>query len=182
MYKLSKASGIPQATLSDICSGKRDIEKCSVGTIYKLAKALSVSVDSIIEANIQEKSIEEFRPSFDLFKSNICHEVKELGDLNFIVKTIEGNYIDVYLEKKWYPESLYLLSMLDYLSNENNIPIYTKYNDLRNKKLPEPIFPSSILVKAAVMNDDSIKEEAIKNSIPEFIQHNIVESNIRDVA
>ncbi len=182
MYKLSKESGIPQATLSDICSGKTNLEKCSVGTIYKLAKALSVSIDSIVEADLEEKNQEEYRPSFDLFKSSICHKVKDLGDLSFIEMTITSNRIDIYFEKGWYPESLYLLSMLDYLSRENDIPLYTKYNDLRCKKLDEPIFPSSILVKAAVMNDDSIKDEAIKNSIPEFIQHNIVESEIRDVA
>lgn len=182
MYKLSKESGIPQATLSDICSGKTNLEKCSVGTIYKLAKALSVSIDSIVEADLQEKNQEEYRPSFDLFKSSICHKVKDLGDLDFIKITITSNRIDIYFEKGWYPESLYLLSMLDYLSRENDIPLYTKYNDLRHKKLDEPIFPSSILVKAAVMNDDSIKDEAIKNSIPEFIRHNIVECEIRDVA
>lgn len=78
MYKLSKESGIPQATLSDICSGKTNLEKCSVGTIYKLAKALSVSIDSIVEADLQEKNQEEYRPSFDLFKSSICHKVKDL--------------------------------------------------------------------------------------------------------
>lgn len=182
MYKVSKESGIPQATLSDICSGKTNLEKCSVGTIYKLAKALSVSIDSIVEADLEEKSKEEYRPSFDLFKSSICHKVKDLGDLDFIEMTITSNRIDIYFDKGWYPESLYLLSMLDYLSRENDIPLYTKYNNLRHKKLDEPIFPTSILVKAAVMNDDSIKEEAIKNSIPEFIQHNIVESEIRNVA
>ncbi len=182
MYKVSKESGIPQATLSDICSGKTNLEKCSVGTIYKLAKALSVSIDSIVEADLEEKSKEEYRPSFDLFKSSICHKVKDLGDLDFIEMTITSNRIDIYFDKGWYPESLYLLSMLDYLSRENDIPLYTKYNNLRHKKLDEPIFPSSILVKAAIMNDDSIKEEAIKNSIPEFIRHNIVESEIRDVA
>ncbi len=182
MYKVSKESGIPQATLSDICSGKTNLEKCSVGTIYKLAKALSVSIDSIVEADLEEKSKEEYRPSFDLFKSSICHKVKDLGDLDFIEMTITSNRIDIYFDKGWYPESLYLLSMLDYLSRENDIPLYTKYNNLRHKKLDEPIFPASILVKAAVMNDDSIKEEAIKNSIPEFIQHNIVESEIRNVA
>ncbi len=182
MYKVSKESGIPQATLSDICSGKTNLEKCSVGTIYKLAKALSVSIDSIVEADLEEKSKEEYRPSFDLFKSSICHKVKDLGDLDFIEMTITSNRIDIYFDKGWYPESLYLLSMLDYLSRENDIPLYTKYNNLRHKKLDEPIFPASILVKAAVMNDDSIKEEAIKNSIPEFIRHNIVESEIRNVA
>ena len=31
-YKLSKESGVPQATISDLCSGKTSITKCSAGT------------------------------------------------------------------------------------------------------------------------------------------------------
>ena len=53
-YKLSKESGVPQATISDICSGKTAIEKCAAGTLYKLAKVLEVTVDELLEA--EEKS------------------------------------------------------------------------------------------------------------------------------
>lgn len=53
-YRLSKKSGIPQATLSDICSGKTNLQNCSAGTLYKIARGLDVTVDSIIEADLQE--------------------------------------------------------------------------------------------------------------------------------
>lgn len=33
-YCLWKESGVPQATISDICTGKTSIEKCSAETIY----------------------------------------------------------------------------------------------------------------------------------------------------
>ena len=39
-YRLSKESGVPQATINDICNGKAEIEKCSAGTLYRLAKVL----------------------------------------------------------------------------------------------------------------------------------------------
>ena len=42
-YKLSKESGVPQATISDLCSGKTSITKCSAGTLYKIAKVLHVT-------------------------------------------------------------------------------------------------------------------------------------------
>ena len=48
-YRLSKESGVPQATINDICSGKVDIEKCAAGTLYRLAKVLDVSVEDILE-------------------------------------------------------------------------------------------------------------------------------------
>lgn len=38
-YRLSKISGVPQATINDICNGKAKIEKCSAETIYKISKA-----------------------------------------------------------------------------------------------------------------------------------------------
>lgn len=52
-YKLSKESGVAQATISDICSGKASMDKCSAGTLYKIAKVLNVTVDSLLEAEEQ---------------------------------------------------------------------------------------------------------------------------------
>ena len=41
-YRLAVLSGVPHATLNDICSGKTKLEKCSAETVYKLAKTLNV--------------------------------------------------------------------------------------------------------------------------------------------
>lgn len=51
-YRLSKLSGVPHATLNDLCSGKTRIEKCSAETLYKIAKALQVSMEMLIEDEI----------------------------------------------------------------------------------------------------------------------------------
>ena len=58
-YKVAKLSGVPHATLNDLCSGKSRIEKCSAETLYRIAKALNVSMESLIETVIIEK--EEMR-------------------------------------------------------------------------------------------------------------------------
>ncbi len=47
-YSLSKSSGIPWATLADICSGKTHIERCSGGTLVKLAKALELPMEELM--------------------------------------------------------------------------------------------------------------------------------------
>ncbi len=52
-YRLAKLSGVPHATLNDICNGKTKIEKCSAKTIYKLAQVLSVSMEYLIENSIK---------------------------------------------------------------------------------------------------------------------------------
>lgn len=56
-YRLAKQSGVPHATLSELCSGKTNIGKCSAETLYKISKALGVSMEAIIEGN-QKSDIE----------------------------------------------------------------------------------------------------------------------------
>lgn len=182
-YRLSKESGVPQTTINDICNGKVELEKCSVGTVYKIAKALQVTVDSLIESELANKTAvrAEYRSSFETFKSNICHYVKDIGDLEFIAKVLEQDEVRSLYRKEWFPESLYLLAMLDYLSRENGLPICTNYNDIRCRKLSKPIFPASVIVATAAERTERYKQEAIANAIPEFLRFNIVEGEIRNV-
>lgn len=175
-YRLSKESGVPQATINDICSGKTDLDKCAAGTLYRLAKVLGVSIEDILESARQE-----YRSSFETFKSNTCHHVKDMGDVDFMLDLLETDEIRVLYEKKWYPEALYLLAMLDYLSRENQIPLCTKYNDIRARKLSKPIYPAGVLVTSDVLKSDEPKRKAEREAIPEFKRFNIIESGVRDV-
>lgn len=85
-YRLAKLSGVPHATLNDICNGKTKIEKCSAETIYKLAQVLSVSMEYLIETSIKireeqyerERSYEYGLPSYlqhdlDAFKDGLAN-------------------------------------------------------------------------------------------------------------
>jgi len=54
-YRLAKISGIPHATLNDLCSGKTHIEKCSGETLYRLATALQVPMESLLEDAMESK-------------------------------------------------------------------------------------------------------------------------------
>ena len=180
-YKLAKTSGVPYTTINDICSGKTRIEKCSAETLYKLSKPLAVSMEELIEDNINGEEKMEYRNTFDVFKSNICHQVKDMGDLDFIIHTLESEKIRKYFDKKWYPESLYLLAMVDYLSRENNLPICREYDDIRAKKLAEPLFPLSVVMAEAATKNTKWKTKSIRDAIPEFMRFNIVESEVRNV-
>lgn len=123
----------------------------------------------------------ECRMSFETFKSNVCHRVKDNGDITFIIDTLESNEIRTLFERKWYPEALYLLAMVDYLSRENDVPLCTNYNDIRAAKLHTPVFPASVIVASAAMKSDRIRQESVAAAIPEFIRFNIVESDVRNV-
>ena len=121
------------------------------------------------------------RLAFEQFKSNTCHRVKDMGDIPFIIQLLESNQIRRFYEKKWYPEALYLLAMLDYLSRENDVPLCKNYNDIRASKLQRPVYPSSVMVMCELMNSDAPKENCLQKAIPEFLRFNIVECDVRNV-
>lgn len=175
-YRLSKESSVPQATINDICNGRADLEKCSAGTLYRIARVLNISIEKILES-----AWEEYRSPFEIFKSNTCHMVKDLGDVEFMIRTLESDEIRKLYNKHWYPEALYLLAMLDYLSRMNHVPICMKYNDIRSRKLSKPIFPVGVVLTSKVMNSEDAKKKAIKEAIPEFARFNIIESEVRNV-
>lgn len=178
-YRLSKESGVAMTTITDICSGKADLDKCAAGTLYKIAKVLGVTVDSMLENNSEDKV--DYRCSFETFKSNTCHHVKDIGDIDFIIETLEADEIRKLYERSWYREALYLLAMVDYLSRINDLPLCENYNDIRAQKLERPCFPAGVIVSYAATGDERIKEKALANAIPEFLQFNIVEGEVRNV-
>jgi transcriptional regulator with XRE-family HTH domain len=174
-YRLAKESGIAYTTIHDICNGKAQPEKCSAETIYRIAKVLGISMETLVESCLDKRS------DFEIFKSNTCHRLKELGDIDFLIDLLEEDHIRKYYAKKWYPESLYLLAMLDYVSRENDIPICTQYDDMRQLKLKRVLYPSSVLMAAKVSRNEEVKARSIREAIPEFMRFNIVESEVRNV-
>ncbi len=175
IYRLAKRSEVPYATLNDICNGKTRLEKCSAETVYRICRALNISMEDLLAPYMIR------RPSFENFKSTVCHRVREKGDIAFIIDTLEQQDIRTYYDRRWYPESLYLLAMLDYLSRENDVPLCDEYDDLRRYKLTKPIYPASVRAVAAAANNDDVLKQATKAAIPEFMRFNIIESEVRNV-
>ena len=175
LYRLSKDTSIPYSTLRDLYTNKTPLSKASGEVIYKISSAIDVPMEKLLYSYMKT------RPSFENFKSETCQKIKMMGEIPFIIELLQSNQIREYYEDQWYPESLYLLSMLDYLSRENNIPACTDYDDIRKAKLSKILFPASVIALVNATGNDLYYVEAIKNSIPEFLKHNIVESEIRDV-
>ena len=93
----------------------------------------------------------EKRCSFELFKSNVCHWLKEEGDIDFLIQVLESDLM------------------------------CSEYDDLRQQRMQEIVYPVGVLLTARVLGDESIKEQALKEAIPEILRFNIVESDIRNV-
>ena len=134
-YRLSMLSGVPHSTLNNICSGQAHIEKCSAETLYKLAQVLQVTMEELIADSMKGTDSMRSSTSFELFKSNVCHRVKDAGDIPFIIETLKSNEIRSYYDKEQYPQAFYLLAMVDYLSRENDLPLCNVYDDMRKQKL-----------------------------------------------
>ncbi|MCI8850984.1 MAG: helix-turn-helix transcriptional regulator [Erysipelotrichaceae bacterium] len=174
-YRLSKESGIPYTTINDICSGKTQLKRCTAEHVYRIAKVFDVSVEQLLAPCFEQ------RMDFELFKSNVCHRLKELGDIEFIANQLKQDEISDYYNKKWYPESLYLLGLLDYVSRINEVPLCSQYDEIRKTKLKSVLFPAGILTLAEVSGNDEILQDSLKEAIPELLRFNIVESEIRNV-
>ena len=121
------------------------------------------------------------RHEFEWFKSETCHRVKREGDLNFIINVLESGEIRELFEMQWYPESLYLLAMVDYLSRENDLPICSDYADIRNMKMEKIIYPLGVFTRSYFAKNDYYLHKSVEEAIPEFIRHNIVEAEVRNV-
>lgn len=174
-YRLAKDSGVPYMTINDLINNKTTLPKCNAETVYKIAKTLGTSVEELIKPYMKK------RPSFELFKSNVCHRLKSLGDVDFLIDLIDHDEITDYYDLQWYPECLYLLAMLDYVSRMNHIPPCSEYEYMRTMKLSTVIYPSSVLAIDMATNSDLAKKEAWENAIPEFKRFNIVESEVRNI-
>lgn len=127
------------------------------------------------------ENILHHRTSFEVFKSNICHLVKDMGDVDFLIDILEKDEVCELYNRKWYPEAFYLLAMVDYLSRENDVPLCTNYDDIRCQRLQETIYPAGVILCDEAMHTDRNKIESQKNAIPEFMRFNIVECDVRDV-
>ena len=175
IYRLSKESGVPYATLNDICSKKTSLKKCTAETVYRISKTLGVGVEDLLAPYMVK------RPSFENYKSAICHRIKEKGDFAFIRDVLVDDEVRTLFDAEWYPESFYLLAMIDYLCRENNLPICEDYDDLRSRQLTKKIYPQSLRLESLIMKDPSILQRAEREAIPEFLAFNIVENEVRSV-
>ena len=58
------------STISDICNGKTTLENCNAKTVYELSKFFDISMENLLYKD------NDVRYDFEVFKSNICHQLK----------------------------------------------------------------------------------------------------------
>ena len=180
LYRLEKETGLPHSTLNDLYHERVDMTKVSAFTIKKIAEVLCISMDELYNfLTYNDLSLIACDDKFDLFKSNVCHHVRRLTYEKFIEMYSDNNEIRRLYEEQKYLESTYLLSMLDTLSLLAGQSTKEDYEDIRNTHFNKLIVPESVYY---LLKNKMIKlEDIIKESLPEFLKHNIVESEIDNV-
>ena len=180
LYQLEKNSHVSHATLNNIYNERCNIDNCSILIIFKIANALDISVDKLYKyLSYHDLSFITFDEDFDLFKSNTLQRLKKMDEKTFIQELINNDDIELLFEEKEYPKSLYLLSLLDYLSEKNNMELVDRYQHIRENRLSKLYVPKSIylLLQAKLIKISDIYKESIKT----FLDHNIVEAEIDNV-
>ena len=173
VYQCSKLSGIPYSTLFDIINNKTTIEKCTAATAYNLARVLGVTVETLLNISYA------LQDDFEVFKSNVKHRIKADGDLKFIMEVLQNKEIEEYWNKDKKTKALYLIATVDYLSRINDLPKVNTFDEYRTYRLEEVLWPEDVEMLGKYMSKE-YKKELYDNAIPEFLNFNIVEGDLRD--
>lgn len=174
-YALSKKTGIPYATISDLLNGKTKIDNISFKNAVVIADSLNMDIKDLLL--LDDVELIEMR----YFRNNVLQDYKRKGFASFLKNIFSSKEIDFYYKNNGLSHALYLLALVDYLCRINNQPINTKrYNELRTKKLDKPLFIGSDLITFSSI-EEAEKKLGIE-VIPEFKKYNIIEEDVFNVA
>ena len=179
IYKTAKELGIPYTAINRIVKGTTDLGKASVSLLVNLSKYLKISMDELYNEYITDKYIKESQ--WNTFISNLQHQIKSEGELNFIRFCIISHFAERCFLNRQYDKGLYVVSAVDYLCRISNIPLYSGYEEMRKWKLEETKYPEDI---NQIHNSDlkeKLKRNCMEECLPEFKRANIIEKGVRHV-
>lgn len=136
---------------------------------------------SMLAENLTATAKTIYCDHFDAYRSNVCHLLHNLGDIEFIRTLIIEDTINQLVKANHGAWALYLLAMLDYVNKENGVPLCTRYDYLREEKLEKLYIPSGIRIGLELFKNQKVFDEAYENAIPEFLKHNFLEGDVRNV-
>lgn len=168
IYELSKITGVPYSTLSDIAHHKTKINNVTLSNALKISNALEMKVEELL--SLEEATVTNFYN----FRERIINTIKTIGIQRFTIRVIKNKEIDFYYKNGALEHALYLLATIDYLSRKVHLTRYTKrYNAFRKLKLDYILFSSSELISFSSIQE---AEQSLAIKIEEeFKRHNIVE-------
>jgi len=117
--------------------------------------------------------------SFPLFTSHLSHELKRKGDIEFINTVLLEENLDTIFSSGQYRRTLYLVAMIEYLCRINNVPVKKEIQKYQEYKLKDLTFFDDVETYFHVTEKTDLKEQVMRDSLPEFLKYNIAERNVR---
>ena len=174
MEDLMIYTNLAEDKLMSFITGDISILDCPVKIFADLAKTFGLTVQELWDMAEHY----DFDPkAFEIFKSNTCHAVKEMGNKEFINEIVNKEYIEDYWDNKNRLCACYLLAMIDYLCRLENLPLIEKFDCIRGYRLPKLIYPYSF----NFANNPNMIKKALAQAITEFYKHGIVEGDVFNV-
>ena len=93
IYKVANSALVAYPTVFNIVNGKVDILNCALGVVKKIADALDLTIDELL--TLCDKNY-----SFNLFRSEQCHLVNRVGEINYVIDLLVARNKRTRLEVK----------------------------------------------------------------------------------
>jgi len=175
-YRLSKESGIPLTTVNDLLTRKTDPHKISFETAHKLSAIFKITLDQLY----RDFDETECNSNYDALRSEICHQLKDQGDLEFLQQLFNSDQVEKLYRRRLYFHCFYLVGLADYLCRIHQLPLASEYQEIRSHRLRKTAVPLSLEMLQKVDPNNPEFLHAQKAAIPEFSRFNILEGNVRD--
>ena len=87
--------------------------------------------------------------------------------------------MDTIFSSGQYRRTLYLVAMIEYLCRINNVPVKKEIQKYQEYKLKDLTFFDDVETYFHVTEKTDLKEQVMRDSLPEFLKYNIAERNVR---
>lgn len=152
-YKLSKESGVPYSTISDISTGKSKLEKCSAETLIRLCHVMNMSVEElfpdIVYPEIKKKTVVAKQTN------NKDVVVKQTKNKTVVEKQTNKTQTDIKPDLQQAPQKIPQTDEID-LSYEDSIKSFYELVDEKMEELGQLPFLIENIKRKAV---DSLYEK-----------------------
>jgi hypothetical protein len=122
---------------------------------------------------------EMIQMSFRNYVSTLSHMLKYHGDKEFIDVILEQIDLCYLLKSGEIRKLLYLIGCVEYLCRINDLEVPEEVMEYQSMKMPFLTFSEGTEIYCRVVGNDTCKKEELMEAIPELLNHNIVETDIR---
>lgn len=119
---------------------------------------------------------------FGAFTSELNHELarwkREEKELLFLESLLETQIVDELMETGKKRKALYIVSLVTYIYNLNRKEEPESNKKYSKEKLDQVTFYDDVELYTRIVKKNTMKERLLREAIPEFLVHNIVETSV----